>query len=807
MALGGIYDQLGGGFHRYAVDARLARAALREDALRQRPARPRLPRGVRGDRRAALRRGGRGDARLPAARDAAARRRLRLGPGRRHRRRGGLHLRVDARAGRERCSAPRTRAGGGALRHHRRRQLRGRDGALARIRASRRRDLDAGSARRDAARARLRARPQPARDDKALASWNGLALAALAEAGWRLGRPDLLDAARGCAGVPARAACRGATAACGAPYRDGERPHRRLPRRLCGGLRTACSSCTRPPASRDWLGPARQLARAAVARFADARDGGFFYSAARRRAAGRARTRSSTTTRRRRATRCSPMSLLRLGADRRRPRARERSAAGAAPCRSTWCAARRTPSASCSRRSTCYLSAPREVAVVGPRDDPATARPAATPRATASTPRRCYAFGDGTSAAGMPLLEGKGPVGGAPGGVHLRAVRLPGAAHRPRRVAARWPCEPTRRARRAAGARGRRPLCPRRHAARPGHRLDRRDDARGAGRAARATAAFATWPACPPRRPRPARCRELGIPLTHARAVAELDVVIDGADEIDPGLDLIKGLGGAHLREKVVAIAARRMVVVADETKARVPARRAGAAPGRGDPVRAARRRAAAARARLGAGAAHRWTAARSSPTRATASSTAAAPTGSDPAALARRCLGRPGRGRARVLPGFARRRSCATRRRRSRSGTAQPPLHDRDGLRALVDQDVARGPSSRPTAPSVPEPANKSRHAVAGRGRRLHHPAHDPLRLLGRVAGLLAAGRRDDRVPPDVGGQLPAGRLLGRHEPRRHVRLALDRVGVEQVAGPGRARRPGSCRASPASAGCGFAP
>ena len=42
-------------------------------------------------------------------------------------------------------------------------------------------------------------RPQPARDDKAIASWNGLALSALAEAGWRLGQPAYLDAARRCA--------------------------------------------------------------------------------------------------------------------------------------------------------------------------------------------------------------------------------------------------------------------------------------------------------------------------------------------------------------------------------------------------------------------------------------------------------------------------------------------------------------------------------------------------------------------------------------------------------------------------------
>jgi ribose 5-phosphate isomerase A len=64
-----------------------------------------------------------------------------------------------------------------------------------------------------------------------------------------------------------------------------------------------------------------------------------------------------------------------------------------------------------------------------------------------------------------------------------------------------------------------------------------------------------------------ARCGELGIPLLTLDDAGELDLVIDGADEIDPRLDLIKGLGGAHLREKVVAAASREMVVVADETK------------------------------------------------------------------------------------------------------------------------------------------------------------------------------------------------------------------------------------------------
>ena len=47
----------------------------------------------------------------------------------------------------------------------------------------------------------------------------------------------------------------------------------------------------------------------------------------------------------------------------------------------------------------------------------------------------------------------------------------------------------------------------------------------------------------------------------------ELDLTVDGADEIDPELSLIKGGGGALLREKIVAAASDRMIVIADDTK------------------------------------------------------------------------------------------------------------------------------------------------------------------------------------------------------------------------------------------------
>ena len=59
----------------------------------------------------------------------------------------------------------------------------------------------------------------------------------------------------------------------------------------------------------------------------------------------------------------------------------------------------------------------------------------------------------------------------------------------------------------------------------------------------------------------------LGIPLATLEEAPDLDLVIDGADEIGPGLALIKGGGGALLREKLVAAASRRMVVIADASK------------------------------------------------------------------------------------------------------------------------------------------------------------------------------------------------------------------------------------------------
>ena len=58
-----------------------------------------------------------------------------------------------------------------------------------------------------------------------------------------------------------------------------------------------------------------------------------------------------------------------------------------------------------------------------------------------------------------------------------------------------------------------------------------------------------------------------GIRLTTLDEIDRLDLTVDGADEVDPQLNLIKGGGGALLREKIVAAASDRMIVIADETK------------------------------------------------------------------------------------------------------------------------------------------------------------------------------------------------------------------------------------------------
>jgi ribose 5-phosphate isomerase A len=63
------------------------------------------------------------------------------------------------------------------------------------------------------------------------------------------------------------------------------------------------------------------------------------------------------------------------------------------------------------------------------------------------------------------------------------------------------------------------------------------------------------------------QARELGLPVEEFSRLERLDIAIDGTDQVTPDGWLVKGGGGAHLREKIVAAAARRFVVIADSSK------------------------------------------------------------------------------------------------------------------------------------------------------------------------------------------------------------------------------------------------
>jgi ribose 5-phosphate isomerase A len=61
--------------------------------------------------------------------------------------------------------------------------------------------------------------------------------------------------------------------------------------------------------------------------------------------------------------------------------------------------------------------------------------------------------------------------------------------------------------------------------------------------------------------------QEVGVPLTTLKEHPEIDITVDGADEVSSRLDLIKGLGGALVREKIVAHSSKRLIIVVDESK------------------------------------------------------------------------------------------------------------------------------------------------------------------------------------------------------------------------------------------------
>jgi uncharacterized protein len=252
-------------------------------------------------------------------------------------------------------------------------------------------------------------RPQPGRDDKAIASWNGLAVAALAQAGWRLGRPDLLDAARACA----RFLLETMTGDDGRLRRSFRAGSARIPAYLddhaavCHGLLELAVATGEP----DWLAPARRIADEAVARFADERNGGFFQSArdAEPLVAPHKELDDNPTPS---GNALMAHSLVRLARIYAQP---ELEARAAAALRLAADGMRRAPHGFGQMLSTLdlHLSPPREVAVVGPAADPATRALADAVRA-GFHPTAVYAFGDGADAAGIPLLEGRRPVGGMP---------------------------------------------------------------------------------------------------------------------------------------------------------------------------------------------------------------------------------------------------------------------------------------------------------------------------------------------------------------------------------------------------------
>ena len=279
------------------------------------------------------------------------------------------------------------------------------------------------------------------RDDKAIASWNGLALAALAEAGRRLERADWLDAARAARRVPARAAL------------DADGPPRTA--------RTATASRKGTGFLDDyadvahglyelhvatgelrWLEESRRLALLAVELFADDERGGFFLTPADgeqlvarkkdlddhpiavRQLDARLRAAAARADLRRRRARA---------ARGRRPAPARRRASAAAPSAFGW--------ALCAL--DLHLAPPRELAIVGPPDDE-VARAALAP----FEPNAVVAFGP---AEGVPLLEGKELVDGKPAVYVCERFACqapvteaePGPARPPDRAALRvraWPC-------------------------------------------------------------------------------------------------------------------------------------------------------------------------------------------------------------------------------------------------------------------------------------------------------------------------------------------------------------------------------
>ena len=223
----------------------LDRAALREDALRQRAAAARLRAPGPGHRLGARPARGRRDRRVPAARPAHPRGRVRLGAGRRHRRRRGPDLRLDARPAARRARRRRRRLGRASCSGSPRRAPSSTAPRRCSCRRPRRPRALGTRAGRAARRARRASAARARRQGR-----HGLERAGdrRARRGRRRARPAGLGRRRRARPRTCCSSCTSSTAGCGAPRATAWSARRRACWRTTPLWPTACSRCTRPPA-------------------------------------------------------------------------------------------------------------------------------------------------------------------------------------------------------------------------------------------------------------------------------------------------------------------------------------------------------------------------------------------------------------------------------------------------------------------------------------------------------------------------------------------------------------------------------
>ena len=549
MAAGGLYDVVGGGFHRYSVDARWLvphfEKMLYDNAL--------LASAylhawvVTGEER--YREVVEETVELPAARAAAPgaagspRRRTPTPTGSRGSRTPGRPRRVGPRARRSAARAVRARA-------------------LDRARRARRGD------ERERLLAVRAERPQPFRDDKAIASWNGLALAALAEAARRLERADWLAAADAARGVPARpalaartAACCGAAATAGSAAAGSSTTTRTSP--------TACSSCTSRPARS--AGCSRRAGSRPRASSCSPTTSTAASSS--RRATARRSSHADEGPRRR----PDPVRQLdaRLGARPARPASGATTGSserGVGVLRLVAPALGRV-AARVLRWALCaldlHLAPPRELRDRRPASTAAVARAALAPFAAA---RRSSPSGPSDD---VPLLAGKTARRRAAGRVRLRALRLPRAGDRPGDCCGELGSAAWRRRADRGGGRRLGSLRSLRGHRRPAHRAR---SSRGRGRRRRVPRALPRQgraSSTPPSSPRPSpstsgSSRRSPAPLTYAHLLFATNMA-------DPA----RGALVARLQEKAAALETQLLFFGLEWAALEDDARRASCSPTR----------------------------------------------------------------------------------------------------------------------------------------------------------------------------------------------------------------------------------